>query len=148
MGRPLFRVEPKMPAQHMQTFKVTAPISTHRRPATCEEVDCAHQRDGWKMIIDQSTDLGRQQAYYIKELSGRHYKATRLEDGRFELIFTAGQKCFAQHTVSLEREANYLVKRGDYRLPGGTVRRHTRAEDWVEEFSEHQDKLKTIIEKG
>ena len=148
MGRPVNRITPKMPAQNMQTYKLSAPITTHRRKATCEEAGCLKNAHGWRMHIDQSTQLGRDQADYIKNHSGRAYTATKIGDTLFELVFKAGQQCFAEHTVSLEREPIYLVKKGDHRMPQGAVRRHVKAEHWIEDMSENQDKLKTIIEKG
>lgn len=148
MGRPVNRIAPKLPAQNMQTYKLSAPITTHRRKATCEEAGCTKNQYGWKMLIDQSTKLGRDQADYIKNHSGRHYTVRRAAEALFELTFAAGQQCFAEHTVSLEREPIYLVKKGDHRMPQGAVRRHVKAEHWIEDMSENQDKLKTIIEKG
>lgn len=148
MARNVNRIPSRMPVKHMQTFQVTMPVSTHRRPATCTEVECPQQARGWKMKIDLRTDLGQAQGQYIKHQSGRSYVATKLEDGTFELVFEPGQTCFAQHTVSLEREANYLVRKGDHRTPGSKARRHVSAEDWVDEFAANQAKLKEIIEKG
>ena len=142
------RIPPNLPVKHMQTFQFTSPVSTHRRPATCDEVECPQQANGWKMFIDLGTDLGQKQGHYIKYESGRKYVATKQADGTFELVFEPGQKCFAQHTVSLEREANYLVRSGDHRTPGSKARRHVRAEDWIDEFATNQDRLKDIIEKG
>lgn len=120
--RPLTRVTPRLPPQSVKTYQVTAPVSTHWRPATCAEVDCAAWRHGWRTVVDERTDLGERQAAYIRSTcvpdalaaspAGRgrrryveHRDAHQVQDGTgppagvvagltvFE--FPAGQVCFA-----------------------------------------------------
>lgn len=148
MGRPVNRFPSRLPTQNMQTYALKAPIQTHRRKATCEEAGCLKNAHGWKMHIDQSSQLGRDQADYIKNHAGRAYTASKIGDTLTELVFKPGQQCFSEHTVSLEREPIYLVKKGDHRMPQGATRRHDRAEHWIEDMSLNQDALKSIIEKG
>lgn len=144
------RITPALPERAMQTFQVTAPISTHTRAATCEEVECAQYRRGWRMKIDLDTELGQKQAYYIKHAAGRAYKKIGVVGSLVELEFAANQPCFQEHRVRIERPEIYRVKGGDYRgNPLKTLTRvHKKPEFWVEEFAEHQDKLKTAIERG
>lgn len=144
------RIVPTIGAENYQTFQIKAPVSTHWRPATCEEVDCANAEFGWKSVIDESTDLGKQQAHYIRKLSGRKFREQRLETGLTEFLFASGQPCFAQHKTRLDRQELYIVKGGDWRgNPRRTPQRqHTKPEHWVEEFAEHQDKIKQLHERG
>lgn len=144
------RLNPNLGAHEYQTFQVTSPLSTHTRPATCEEVECQAYAKGWRMKVDLGTDLGKRQAHYIKNLSGRSYKKIGAVGTLVELEFAANQPCFGEHRVSLERPEVYRVKGGDHRgNPLRTLTRvHKKPEFWVEEFAEHQDKLKTVIEKG
>lgn len=148
--RKVTRIDPRLPASAMQTFQVTAPISTHTRQATCEEAECAQYARGWRMTIDLNTDLGQKQAYYIKYHSGRSFKKISADAGMVELEFKGGQPCFREHRIPLDRPEIYRVKGGDHRgNPLRTpVRTHKRPEYWLEEFQENQDRLKTQIEKG
>jgi hypothetical protein len=145
------RIDPSVGAQHYQTFQVTSPLSTHTKVVRCgEDVDCDQYARGWRMKIDLGTDLGRKQAHYVKYESGRSFKVIAQHDGLVELEFAAGQPCFREHRVPLDRPEIYRVKGGDFRgNPLRTLTRvHKRPEYWVEEFAEHQDKIKTAIEKG
>lgn len=150
MNRPIKRVESRMPVTAMQTFQVTAPISTHTRKATCEEVECEQYARGWKMRIDLNTELGQKQAWYIKYHSGRSFKKVGAQDGLVDLEFAANQPCFTEHRVRIDRPEIYRVKGGDYRgNPLRTPTRvHKKAEFWVEEFAINQDRLKTQMERG
>lgn len=149
-GRKPFRLPPKLPESAMQTFQVTAPKSTHTRKVSCEEAECQQYARGWRMRIDLNTNLGQMQAHYIKHQSGLSYKVTSQRDGVVELEFRSGQPCFQEHRVRNSLPEKYLVKGGDYRgNPLRTPTRvHKRPEFWVEEFAEHQDRLKTAIERG
>ena len=148
--RKLNRVENQNPVQAMQTFAISAPKATHTRAASCEEVECAQYLRGWKIQVDLNTDLGQQQAHYIKHSSGRSYRVTDQRDGLVTLEFRSGQPCFQEHRVGIGRPEEFLVKGGDYR--GNPLRIktrvHTKPEFWVEEFAENQDRLKTQFERG
>lgn len=145
------RFQPSLPAASMQTYAISAPLATHWRPATCEESDCDAWLHGWQSFIDESTDLGQRQAHYIRRESGRKYAETRNEAGITEFTFEAGQRCFKsdQHRVRNYRDERYLVRGGDFRgNPTGMRREHKRPEDWVDDFSAHQDRLKAALERG
>jgi len=148
--RQLSRLQPKLPVDAMKTYQVSAPLATHFRIATCEEVDCKHHREGWKSVIDESSTLGQMQAYHIRNRSGRRYTEDRNRaPGMTVFVFEPGQKCFSQHHVPLERPALYVVRDGDWRgNPTGSLRKHTKSEDWVDDFQNHQDKLATELQKG
>ncbi len=146
------RIKPNMGAESYKTFQVRQPKATHFRKATCEEVECPAMMNGWVTTIDESTDLGQKQGYFIRKNSGRMFKEERLPSGLTQFTFAAGQPCFQSeaHQVPLDRPGLYIVKDGDWRgNPRGTTpRRHKNAEEWVEEFAEHQDKLKDARDKG
>lgn len=150
MSRPVYRPDGRLPATAMQTFQVTAPISTHTRRATCEEVECQHYLRGWRTKIDLATDMGRKQARYIKYDSGRSYTVVGQQDGLVTLEFKANQDCFREHRVRIDRPEIYRVKGGDHRgNPLKTVTRvHKKPEFWVEEFAENQQKIADAVKKG
>lgn len=137
-----FRIQPAAPVQAYRTFAVTAPLATHFRRATCEDVGCGAFMHGWITRAQTS-----EQADYIRRHSGRTFEER--EPGVF--VFAAGQTCFAadSHRTRLEREEHYIVRDGDWRgNPTGNIRKHTTSDHWVEEFAEHQDFLNAIKERG
>lgn len=145
------RVKPLLPAGSMKTYQILAPRATHLRDATCDEVDCPNYLIGWKTVVDERTDLGAQQAYYIRNQSGRHFKEDRNESpGLTTFYFEAGQICFARHEVKVGKPELYIVKGGDWRgNPAGIEpRKHANPADWVDDFANHQDKLATELSKG
>lgn len=148
--RPMFRPEPALPVGAMQTYVIDRPLETHWRPASCAEVDCAPHRNGWRTVVDERTDLGQAQAYYIRRQSGRGYREERNEAGATVFTFSPGQTCFKadQHRLPLGRPEIYLVRGGDWRGSTGLIRRHTRAADWVDDFAEHQNRIATAHNRG
>jgi len=139
------RIEPNGPPGAYKTYQIAAPVSTHYRTGTCDEAGCLAQRHGWQTTVDESTDLGQRQAHYIRRLSGRRYVERRTEAGLTAFTFEAGQTCFAEHKIPLDREEFYAVRDGDWRHLGGP-RLHTSPDAWVDDFGEHQDRLKRAIE--
>ncbi|WP_084965255.1 hypothetical protein [Thermoactinospora rubra] len=148
--RPLNRITPQLPAAAFKTYQVAAPLPTHWRPATCEEAGCPAYEYGWRTLVDETSELGRRQAHYIRRQSGRKFVEDRDAEGLTVFMFAPGQTCFQPHQVPLEREPLYLVRGGDWRGDplGGQPYQHRRAEDWVEDFAEHQDRIARQIERG
>lgn len=147
--RPLNRITPALPAQAFKTYQLYAPRNTHRRRATCEEAGCLPHRQGWVTTILRANDPGGRLEYTVRT-SGRRYVEERVEGG-VRFTFPAGQPCFksSTHTLPLERDPQFLVRGGDWRgNPTGMRRQHTRAELWVEDFAEHQDRIARTREKG
>jgi hypothetical protein len=146
--RPLFRVEPKLPAQSMVSYELRAPISTHRRAASCREFECEAYAYGWVTTVDVATDLGAAQANYIRLHSGRAY--TVQETGTLvAFTFAAGQRCFERHTVTLERDPLLIVRGGDWRgNPTRMMRRHSSIESWVDDFATHQQQIADAVQEG
>jgi hypothetical protein len=136
-------IVPALPSQHFKTYEIIAPLSTHFRPATCEEVECEAWRNGWRTIAPMSSEA----AQYIKSgASGRRFEETTSIDSTMaEFLFAPGQKCFAadRHRVPLEREPLYVARGGDARgNPMRERRVHTRASDWQEDFAGHLDRVR------
>lgn len=148
--RELNRPENRLDARHYQTFQIKAPLDTHWEKVPCDATNCKAAESGWKMVIDLNTDLGVQQARYIKHQSGRRYEIADQRDGMVTLIFPGGQPCFAVHRRRIDREEVYAVKGGDHRgNPLKTVTRvHKKPEFWVEEFAENQDRIAEIQKRG
>jgi hypothetical protein len=148
----MFRIIPKIGADAYKTYEIAAPLPSHFRPGTCAEVDCEHYLRGWQTAIDESSNLGQAQAYHIRQRAGRAYTEARGEHGLTVFTFPPGQPCFraGEHRVSLERDPLFLVRGGDWRgNPRGVpTRQHASAEDWRDDFGEHQDRIATTIERG
>lgn len=145
-----YRLASRLPAQAYKTYQVIAPISTHFRPATCSEVECRAHTQGWRTVIDEGTGMGQRQAHYIRKDSGRKFTEERTGLTMTTFVFEADQRCFTTHQVRLGLPEHYLVRDGDHRgNPLGTKpRRHTGPEEWLEDFSDHQDRITQAIEKG
>ncbi len=126
-----------IPGNMHQTFQILAPISTHYRQATCEEIECDAWRNGWKTIVPMNSEA----AQYIRSgTSGRRYsEVTRIDSTMREFIFEPGQKCFAadKHRVPLEREPIFIKRVG---ASGRML--HANAEDWRDDMSEQLDRIK------
>lgn len=150
--RPVNRITPRLGAEHYQTFQIKAPKDTHFRVVPCDGVPgrCDASERGWKMTIDLNTDLGKQQARYIKHQSGRRYEIAEQKDGMVTLVFPGGQPCFATHRVRNDRPEVYAVRGGDFRgNPTRAITRvHKKPEFWVEEFALNQEKISDIQKKG
>ena len=144
--RPLNRIMPKTPVEGMISYRVTSPINTHTRPATCTEVGCEPHLKGWTTLLPTGSE---QESLLLRAAEGRvdgiRRRYTRSFDGKLTAYrFPAGQSCFraSAHRVSLDRPEIYLVRGGDWRANTGLIRRHTSADSWVDDFSSHQDKIK------
>jgi hypothetical protein len=141
-----------MPPQNYKTYAMRRPLKTHWQPAACEDVDCPKFLRGWVTTIDESSELGQAQAHYIRHDRSRSHAEERTPEGLTRFTFKAGQVCFgsSEHRQPLFKDPVFLVKGGDWR---GNPRRtptvvHRNGADWQEDFAEHQDRLKTLIERG
>jgi hypothetical protein len=133
-----------------KTYRISLPTATHWVEVSCEDAECPHYASGWKTLVDERTELGAKQAHYIRRDSGRSFTEERTPIGGTAFVFRPGQPCFTKHRVRGERPEIFLVHGGDYR--GNPLRTptlvHKRAQDWVEDFALHQDRVKTILERG
>jgi len=139
-------LSPNMPVAAYKTYGLANPKSTHFRSGTCQEVECGAYQHGWTSVIDVSTDLGKRQANYILNGSGRKFTST--EAGTtVTFVFAPGQKCFTDHQVSLERDPIFYTFQGDWRARLSDVTRRS-PDNWLEDFAEHQINLKDSIQRG
>ena len=116
-----------------RTFGLQRPPDSRYRAETCAATDCAAYRMGWVTAVDESTELGRRQARYIRG-SGKAYREAR-RSGLTEFLFDPGQDCWETHYIRRE------VFTADQRV-------HTTGAFWVEDFAEHQDRLAKEIANG
>lgn len=144
----LFTFPQRMAPAAYKVYAIRAPLATHWQVVTCADVDCEHHALGWDSVIDERTDLGQRQAHYIRRESGRRFTEERQPDGLTRFAFEAGQKCFRQHRARNQRPERFIERGGDWRHAVGPRREHIRPEDWVESFADHQERLKTIVERG
>ena len=141
--RPLTRIQPLGPAAAYKTYAIRQELDTTVITA-CEQVDCQAWANGWDTVIDETTQLGAEQARYIRQEARRTFSETRRGDGLTVFRFESHQRCFAEHRTN---PVLYGVKDGDWRM-SQNPRRHTNAADWLEDFSTHQDQLATRLERG
>jgi len=137
-------IEPNMPPGAYQTYAYSRRRDTVQK-ATCRDVGCQAYAKGWESTFDETTELGLNQAHYVRTMSGRTFREGRTTAGLTVFRFEAGQRCFADHKTVSE---SFYVYGGDRRQNRGVIRRHVNGLDWAEDFSEHQDKIITILERG
>jgi hypothetical protein len=112
MNRPLFRPDPLLPVTQMVTHAIVAPLVTHWRKATCEEIGCLHFHHGWAFhTAGMSPKL-----LAAAKTSGRQYRVERHESGE-TWVFEPGQPCFraSEHRIRLDREELFIRRSGDWR---------------------------------
>lgn len=139
------RIEPQLPVQAMKTYAVVAPKTTV--PATCADVGCEAYLNGWRLRVDSLPD----DMVHAATHSGRSFERLEVGPGETWLVFGAGQPCFraAHHVRAITTGPDrFGVLAGDWRGSLGVIRRHGRAEDWVDDFATHQDDLATRLERG
>lgn len=144
MGVPFRPNEPAMPVQAYRTWSVKSRPDRAVK-SVCEKVGCPQWRSGWESIVDESTQLGREQAQWIRTRSRRTFREQRNAVGLTVFRFEPYQRCFAEHQTMPEK---YVVRGGDYRQVVGPVRVHRRASDWVEHVQEHMGRLLDERAKG
>lgn len=133
-----------------KSFTIDAPRDTHWRPATCEEVACAHWQQGWFSEFNTITEQGREQEAYVRHMSGLAFRQVLerpdgepLPTGVVRFEFLPGQQCFSafKHKTRLEDVAEiYSTRTGDYRLTIGAQR--MSADGWVNQFLENDEQLR------
>ena len=140
----LNRIPPRAGPGAYKTYGWSAPLATHWRVASCVVVDCEPYRNGWTSTADVGTELGQQQAHYMRHDRSRSCREEQISDRLVAFVYPPGNRCFLQgeHRAPVGRPALFSVADGDWRgNPTGNRRVHSTAEAWVEDFTEHQDRL-------
>lgn len=138
----LFRIKPVGSVWAYKTYAIRSP----HRPATCEQVDCDAYLHGWVTVVAADSE----QAYYIRTQSGRSFIEERGEGGLATFTFAPGQQCFgaSRHSLPAVGAEAFGERDGDWRgNPTGRVIRHS-PQGWTDSFGEHQERLKTLHERG
>lgn len=132
--------------------------------ATCKDVGCDAWKKGWQLAYDESKNCGGDPdkpcawlagspvpcgacaARYVRYRLGRTFREQRTGTGLTVFRFEPGERCLVDHGT---RPDVLLRRDGDYRgNPTGLVVRHTRPEDWIEDFQEHEGALADLRAKG
>jgi len=140
----VFYLEPQGSVTDYKTYQIAQPKTPHTRIADCQAAGCLAYEFGWRTIVPMLSA----QADYIRNHSGRKFREEPGGDGTAVFTFYPEQQCFTEHHVE-DRPQLFAVRDGDHRgNPTGRRRLHTNGKYWVEDFAEHQDRLKTQLEKG
>ena len=127
-----------------QTYRASAPPSTHYRQATCQEVDCSKYLNGWHTV--KPANIEPDQWYEFASFMRRNeYRMSVREyqdnEGYPAFYYAAGQICFegrsGSHRISLERPSIFTINNG---LGYGFSRREPA--QWVDEMGEQLDKIR------
>jgi hypothetical protein len=149
MGSPNLGLNPRMPTHAYKTFNIAAPVNTHFRPATCEEIDCPAYLNGWTY---RKTDLIAANLYDLVTHAGKRYREQALDEGgELFLVFEPGQICFQakSHRISLERPQFFFSGRGDHRsYSPKRAYQYVDGAEWSEAFAEHQEILNRVAQEG
>jgi hypothetical protein len=137
--------------EHKKSYQISAPVKTHWRDATCEEVGCPNYTYGFQVEIDETSPLGQFQADYIRKDRERSFTEEPGElAGMTVFTYPPGNRCFGQkHRKRIERDEIFLITGGDFRgNPRGTPAQVLRSDQWVDDFATHQDHLLDIAKRG
>lgn len=131
-----------VPDRLKKVYSLSAPLGTHWRRATCEQVGCSFYLNGFAVTVLP----GSREEQVVKE-SGRKWSAViPQENGSLRYEFPAGTKCFQANTHVVRSDAPLLFASNDRLVH--KVRRFANSADWVDDFAEHQQRLSDAYEKG
>ena len=116
-------------------YSIKAPLSTHWREATCEEVDCRKNIMGWETHCNTDTELGRNQVAYIRAGKSERRFTERVDvEGVIIFRFSPGQQCFTNHIKKIEGKGHLLLRES------GGQRQLLEPERWMWEFNESMER--------
>lgn len=145
-----------VPLHLKKGYVLLAPLATHWRPATCEEVRCRAFTDGFEIVLPDSPGRVERIAYLRADRS-RVSTEWRRPDGAVVFRFPPGTRPFAgateheNHRVRIDRPEICAVKdrltdpASQWVVHDGP---NGGADNWVDDFAGHQDKLFTAAQKG
>lgn len=143
------RPEPQLRPEQMKTYAIVRKDGVHYRPATCAEVECPQWERGW---ITRVTRESRLAGYVESKAHGRRYvETTEIGDAERSFMFPPGQACFkaSAHRVPIERAPLFLVREGDWRgNPRGIEAVARTADDWTDDFANHQQSIADARNRG
>ncbi len=119
----------------MQTLKHYRILSKHDGPTqSCAEAECQNHLHGFKVVLDEGDRMGRIRATYVRQSDRRYTEGFDADTELTVFTFPPGETCFASH----------------YTVPAYVVDnvRHTKADFWIEDFSEHQDRIERSLNNG
>src|SRR5690242_20707227 len=138
------RIPGVFPASNMTTYELQQPLATHYKELTCQQAECPKFHNGWQMGFDL-TDLQKvAAANQLVVIAKKMDKVFSYTQQGTVVIFTfqPGQQCFERHMEPLDRDLVAIGRGGDWR---GNPRRekytHTKLNDWVDDFQNHQDRI-------
>lgn len=139
------RPEPALPAHLMETHQIAAPLATHWRPASCEEVGCLQFHHGWMIPITGLDDGDMWQL----EHCGRRYRHMEVEGHGPVYVYEPGQPCFRshEHRIRLDRPELFVVRGGDWRttvrqsIKAGQFTRFSGADAWMDHLHGRMDQI-------
>jgi hypothetical protein len=140
--------QPKLPVGAVQSYQIVSPVVGVRR-LTCEQAQCGGFVNGWQTRVAADSDI----AAYIRQASGRRFTEDRDSVNMAIFTFPPGQMCFraSEHREFAHAADVFALRPGDWRGQTGDVRvfngRHA-ADDWVDHFANHQDRVATIVGRG
>lgn len=139
--RPLNRPTPSLPASDMISHHIVAPLSSHWRKATCEEIGCLQFHNGWAIPLAGKDDGDLWQLQHC----GRRYVEGELEGFGRAYFYEAGQPCFlaSTHVKRIERPELFVVRDGDWRtaLRDGNPRVFSGADAWADHYQTHVEQF-------
>lgn len=141
------RWAPEGPAWAYKTYRIVTPRS-HRRPASCAELDCEKWRNGWLTALDAGNPRQAKLADWIRLHSKRSFTVEQIGMA-VKFVFPAGQQCFEPHSVRCKPPL-YLVQGGDWRgNPRGVATvRHSGIDSWVDDFASNQQAIADRVGRG
>ena len=116
-------------------YSIKAPVATHWRGATCEEVSCKKNVMGWETHCNTDTELGRNQVAYIRAGKSERRFTERVDvEGVIIFRFSPGQQCFTNHIKKIEGKGHLLLRES------GGQRQLLEPERWMWEFNESMER--------
>lgn len=164
------------PQPQRQKFKIGM-LREGATRMTCVEAHCEHERTGWAVVLDPTTEKHAKAARWIEGDSGREFVKLAAESaldwlvghghekgitltpalrqliartppGMLVFLFPPGQQCFRPH---LDREVVFAHQRVG--IAGGAehvvgARVHTRAEDYIEHWNDESYRVNKLLRRG
>ena len=143
-------------SNNQRIYRAVQPSSTHRRRGSCEEARCPGYLNGFYLDIDEQSGFGQGQARHIRKVSPRPFREERQPTGLTRFIFSAGTRCFREHTVLADRPAFALVGGQEVKLlspnnPAHIMQMRQESwyeDDWIDDNKEHLYKLARRRQNG